>query len=325
MKKIIFYFFFITGVSQLQAQVGIGTDTPDHSAMLQIQSSEKGFLLPKMTSVQRTSIVSPASGLQVYDTNTNSIWYYNGTFWVNTQAMASIGDVKSGIQTADHSGWVLLNGRPITTLSANQQAVANTLGLTGNLPDASNAYLSQNGGAMGTVSGINTITLTQANLPNINFTGTAASAGDHAHTTDPAAVVTTSDGNHTHVTDPAVVSTSTNGNHSHAIGRRLNQDNGAYDPGDGHAGENSAATTDRTYWGTFNTGGNGNHNHTVDIPATTSTTAGAHSHTVDIPSTLSTTTGAHTHSVSVSSGGNATPLNIAPRTMSVNLFIYLGL
>jgi hypothetical protein len=35
--------------------------------------------------------------------------------------------------------------------------------------------------------------------------------------------------------------------------------------------------------------------------------------------------GDHTHSVSVSSGGSATPVNIAPRSMTVNMFIYLGL
>lgn len=318
---IYFLFTATTGISQ----VGIGITTPDNSAMLQVQSTEKGFLLPQMSSAQRTSIATPANGLQVYDTNTNSIWYFNGTFWVNTQAMATEGDIKSGIQTADHSGWVLLDGRPLTALSANQQAVAASLGLTGNLPDASNAYLSQNGGAMGAVSGTNTTTLTQANLPNVNFTGTAASAGGHNHSVDPAAVTSSSDGNHAHVTDPAAIVTTTNGNHSHAIGRRSNPDAGAYDAGDGRRFENSAATTDRGYLGTFSTGGDGNHNHTVDIPATTSTMAGAHSHTIDVPSTTSTTNGAHTHTVTVPSGGADAPLNIAPQTLSVNMFIYLGL
>lgn len=293
MKKIIFYFFFITGVSQLQAQVGIGTDTPDHSAMLQIQSSEKGFLLPKMTSAQRTSIVSPASGLQVYDTNTNSIWYYNGTFWVNTQAMASVGDVKSGIQSNDHSGWVLLDGRAINSLSNNQQVVAASLGLSGNLPNANNAYLVQNGSTMASVSGSNTVTLTHANLPNVNFTGTTASAGDHTHSVDPAPVYTSTNGNHSH-------GSNANGNN---IGLAYKDCYGTPSGIDFSCGEiNNFVTM------------------ALSIYA-----AGDHNHTVDIPATNSTLNGSHTHNVSVSSGGSNTPINIAPKSLSVNMFIYLGL
>jgi hypothetical protein len=182
----------------LFAQVGIGTNTPDNSAMLEVQSTTKGVLLPRMTTVQRNAIATPANGLQVYDTNTNSIWYYNGSFWVNTLAMATVGDVKSGVQAADHSGWVLLDGRTLATLSASQQAAAATLGFAGNLPDASSSYLTQNGAALGSVSGSNTNTLTQANLPNVSFTGTAASAGDHSHSG-----TTNNAGTHNHsINDP---------------------------------------------------------------------------------------------------------------------------
>jgi hypothetical protein len=69
---------------QMNAQnVGIGTLTPNNSALLDLQSTSKGLLLPRMTSAQRTSILSPSFGLMVYDTNTLSIWYYNGTAWSN--------------------------------------------------------------------------------------------------------------------------------------------------------------------------------------------------------------------------------------------------
>ncbi|TDA85852.1 hypothetical protein E0702_17340, partial [Halomonas marinisediminis] len=50
------------------AQVGIGTTTPDASSALEVQSTEKGLLIPRMTSAQRTAIASPALGLLVYDT-----------------------------------------------------------------------------------------------------------------------------------------------------------------------------------------------------------------------------------------------------------------
>jgi hypothetical protein len=66
--------------------VGIGTTTPANSAMLHINSTTKGLLIPRLTSAQRTAIASPAAGLQVYDTNTNSFWYYNGSGWLQIGA-----------------------------------------------------------------------------------------------------------------------------------------------------------------------------------------------------------------------------------------------
>ena len=64
------------------AQVGIGTTSPDASAALDVSATDKGFLMPRMTTAQKTAIVSPAMGLQVYDTDTKSTWTYNGTAWV---------------------------------------------------------------------------------------------------------------------------------------------------------------------------------------------------------------------------------------------------
>jgi hypothetical protein len=310
---------------QLSAQVGIGTNTPDNSAMLEVQSSSKGLLTPRMTKAQRDNITTPQTGLLIYQTDALAGFYlYSGATWTRL-AQESFGDIKSGVQNADHSGWVLLDGRALSSLSASQLAAATSLGFSGNLPNANNAYLVQNGGTVGAVSGSNTTTLTQANLPNVSFTGTASSAGAHTHTVDPVSTSSSSDGSHAHTTDPGAVYTSTDGNHAHSIGRRLNEDNGAYDPGNGHASENSAATTDRTFSNYFSTSTNGNHAHTVDIPSTTSSTNGQHAHTVDIPSTTSTSDGNHTHPVSVASGGIATPINIAPKSLTVNMFIYLGL
>lgn len=57
------------------------TGTPaDATAMLDIASTSKGFLAPRMTTAQRTGIVSPANGLLVFDTDTKSFWYYS-TAW----------------------------------------------------------------------------------------------------------------------------------------------------------------------------------------------------------------------------------------------------
>ncbi|MCB0527684.1 MAG: hypothetical protein KDC65_04345, partial [Saprospiraceae bacterium] len=68
---------------QLAAQVAVNQDnsSPDPSAMLDVKSTDKGLLIPRLSSAQRTSIAAPATGLMVFDNTTDSFWYYNGTAW----------------------------------------------------------------------------------------------------------------------------------------------------------------------------------------------------------------------------------------------------
>ena len=80
----IFLLMSVLGINNLsysQNGVGIGTTSPHSSSILEINSTSKGLLIPRMTTAQRTAIATPAAGLQVYDTTTNSYWYYNGTAW----------------------------------------------------------------------------------------------------------------------------------------------------------------------------------------------------------------------------------------------------
>ncbi len=74
----------ITLSLQLFAQtdnVGVGTTSPDPSAVLDIQSADKGLRMPSMTSAQRDAIVSPAAGLIIYNTTDSCFNYYTGTDW----------------------------------------------------------------------------------------------------------------------------------------------------------------------------------------------------------------------------------------------------
>lgn len=80
--KILLLVLFFYG--SLQAQVGIGTSSPAASAQLDVSSTTKGFLPPRMTTTQRNAISSPASGLTIYNTTTNSFEVYNGTNWYST-------------------------------------------------------------------------------------------------------------------------------------------------------------------------------------------------------------------------------------------------
>jgi hypothetical protein len=61
--------------------VQIGTTTASASSILTLQSSNRGFLPPRMTTTQKNAISSPAAGLVVYDTDTNKLCCYNGTTW----------------------------------------------------------------------------------------------------------------------------------------------------------------------------------------------------------------------------------------------------
>ena len=90
MKKIIVLHAIIaslalTPVKLIAQSVGINTDgsIPNTSALLDVKSTAKGFLMPRMTTVQRNAIVAPASGLLVFDTDFNSFWYYGGTSWIS--------------------------------------------------------------------------------------------------------------------------------------------------------------------------------------------------------------------------------------------------
>ncbi len=73
-------FSFIVGILlsvQAFAQTGIGTTTPNASAKLEVAATDKGLLIPRLTSVQKDAIVSPANGLLVYQTDAVAGFYVN--------------------------------------------------------------------------------------------------------------------------------------------------------------------------------------------------------------------------------------------------------
>jgi len=67
----------------LKAQVAINPDgsQPNSKAMLDVKASDKGILIPRLTTVQRTAIPTPPDGLLVYDTDTRSFWFVKNTTW----------------------------------------------------------------------------------------------------------------------------------------------------------------------------------------------------------------------------------------------------
>lgn len=68
-------------IDNITGNVGIGTSSPNASAQLDVNTTTKGFLPPRMTSEQRNSIASPASGLVIYNLSTNCLNFYTGNRW----------------------------------------------------------------------------------------------------------------------------------------------------------------------------------------------------------------------------------------------------
>lgn len=87
MIKVSMIILLLVGMMEAKSQsVSINTDNsnPDPSAILDVKSTVKGFLLPRMTTVQRIAISNPAIGLKVFDTTTKSFWFFNGSTWIES-------------------------------------------------------------------------------------------------------------------------------------------------------------------------------------------------------------------------------------------------
>ena len=65
----------------VNGSIGIGTQTPNESTILELNSNSKGFLPPRMNTNQRNSIPNPAEGLQIFNTDTKCLNFFTGTDW----------------------------------------------------------------------------------------------------------------------------------------------------------------------------------------------------------------------------------------------------
>jgi hypothetical protein len=83
--------------------VGININVPDNSAVLDVNSTSKGILVPRMNSGQRTGISLPAVGLLVFDTETESFWYRESTGWFELTSGAFTNDGGEVRSTGNHA------------------------------------------------------------------------------------------------------------------------------------------------------------------------------------------------------------------------------
>lgn len=170
------------------------------------------------------AVTGAATGSVVYNIAEKNVYMFDGTTWIPVGGNNNtIGDVKYGVQTADHSGWYLLNGRNVSTLSSSAQTAATNLGFTSTLPNANNRVLKHptSGESIGDIGGQTTTTLNQANLPNVNFTGVTSTNGAHSHTIPRRRRTIQSfndvDFNVNFYNNGGNTNTSTAGNHNHTV------------------------------------------------------------------------------------------------------------
>ena len=118
----------LININTFAQNVGIGTTSPDASAMLDITSTGKGILVPRMTEVQRNNIASPATGLLVYQNDGDiGFWYFDGTDWIRITTKDQIFE-RNGTtirQTANYNTDDFIFGR--NSLPQNGVPITDTL------------------------------------------------------------------------------------------------------------------------------------------------------------------------------------------------------
>jgi hypothetical protein len=84
MKKIFALLLITIALFNASAQdnVGIGILNPHPSALLDLTANNKGLLVPRMDSLQRNAIATPANGLLVYDNSYGCLYYYKSNIFV---------------------------------------------------------------------------------------------------------------------------------------------------------------------------------------------------------------------------------------------------
>ena len=192
--------------------IGVGTFSPNNNSLLELNSTTKGFLPPRMTSAQRSNIISPTPGLIVFDTDLNNLYAY-GTTWSAVGSEGSIDGlninyvpVASGVksitnsiiyQIGDNIG--ISNTTPNAklhvsgnTILNNDTTIGSNLNIIGNTSISGNSTIRSNLSVYGSTTiysnlNISGSTLINNNLNvsgvttlanNLNITGTATISND---------------------------------------------------------------------------------------------------------------------------------------------------
>ena len=180
------FFTFLAAVlltATISAQVGVGTTTPDASAALDITSTTKGLLIPRMTNAQRQSISNPAAGLQVFvtDLDGGSFMFYDGTEWGTLSFTKKRPDAPTiGTATLDNA-----QSTVSFTAPSSDGGLAITSYTATSTPGGITGTLSQAGSGSITVTGLTNYTTYTFTVTATNAIGTSVASAASNSVTPP--------------------------------------------------------------------------------------------------------------------------------------------
>ncbi len=154
-------FFTFSAIQSTIGQVEFypNLSDPNSPAILDVQSNDKGVLIPRMSSLQRSSISNLEKGLLVFDISTNSFWFYNGTVWEDLseprptqQITDDDNDTKVQVEKnpdediirfelAGTEQWIMKSNRMESSNSGNSIFIGQDAGLKDDLSNNRNLYL----------------------------------------------------------------------------------------------------------------------------------------------------------------------------------------
>ncbi len=297
MRNYLLFVFITVFAFSLNAQVGIGTTTPDTSSVLDVASTEKGMLIPRMLVSERIIIVTPAEGLLVYQTDDiEGFYYYDGTQWVRlldkSKDAVPTGAIFSFPKSTPPTGYLECDGSAI-----NRTVYADLFALIGvtygagdgtttfNLPDYRGQFLRGFDNAAG-VDPNAAARLDRGDGTTGDAVGTKQNNGtaSHNHSVDPPNVYTIAAGNHNHNIAGRTLYTNTTGNHQHNVTYN-NVSVEVTGPGANYTIQELGGAN------TWYTNTAGSHYHNVNLPTLYTNTTGNHTHSINIPAFNSSTKG----------------------------------
>ena len=130
--KLLFLSIILIASYALTAQVAVTTDgsSADPSAMLDVKSTSRGLLPPRMTTAERDAISSPADGLIIFNTTSGCLNFYAGGYWNET---CGIADIPTVYNPTTGKTWMDRN------IGASQVATSSTDATTA-LPNGGNSW-----------------------------------------------------------------------------------------------------------------------------------------------------------------------------------------
>ncbi len=154
MKYLIpFFLLFLSAYTYAQVKIGDNPNTIDPASILELEDTNRGLLIPRMTTTQRDAISSPPNGLQVYNITTNTMDVYRNDQWesiayetpdassVYVYSLDDLPDASSGAINLDGntvyifrgyvdigSNYLNLNGATLLGLDAQRDGVTSDVG-----------------------------------------------------------------------------------------------------------------------------------------------------------------------------------------------------